>query len=418
MKIFIKKSTTNVHGILSVTIASLFSLCSAASYADTTRAFYGDPTNQRVVAIDVPDMQVTASINTSPTPYPVDRAGNLDKVYAITRGASSVDIIDADTLQNQGQIHLDHFPRSGEAYNDHLGLVLIAGANKPLSSLVSPHLDQVVATAGEDVITTPNGDFGGSTASGHPYWLTKRKFVVIDRANRKISVYRVKKNLKVKHLSTIETPTTVHHIVKRDLSNARGFDKRMYYAVAEGAPARNIPPQLLELYLKPNGKLILKRSLPLRKRGVAINDMGSHHADMHPNGRHIYMGSNEGHMYVIDRLRMKIVKRIKTDAGTGHTRFVPSRNIALITNHKGQSVTVVDTKKHKKIKSIPVSFAAYSGTITQSHTNYVDEQARNYYAFATADGTFYRLNLDNLAVAQQLYTGGTPRQGVFLKLTH
>lgn len=413
MKKIIKTSTLKVASILSL---SMVALHTGVSYADTTRAFYGDPTGQRVVAIDIPEMQIKATIPTAATPYPVDRAGNLDKVYAITRGASSVDVIDAKTLENEKKIKLDHFPRSGEAYNDHLGLVLIAGANKPLSSLVSPHLETVVATAGEDVVTTPNGDYGGSTASGHPYWLTKRKFVVIDRANRKISVYKVNPDYEVELLSTIDTPTTVHHIVKRDLSNASGADKRTYYAVAEGAPARNIPPQLLELYLKPNGKLIHTRSLPLRKRGVAISDMGSHHADMHPDGRHIYMGSNEGYMYVIDRLRMKIVKRIKTDAGTGHTRFVPSRNIGLITNHKGQTVTVVDTKKHKKIKSVPVSSKSFAGTITQSHTNYVDAQSRNYYAFATADGTFYKLNLDNLAVSQKLFTDGTPRQGVFLKL--
>ena len=60
-----------------------------------------------------------------------------------------------------------------------------------MSSLINVDTDEVVATAGENRVTRPNGDNGGSIASGHPFWFSRNYFTVIDRANREISVYRV-----------------------------------------------------------------------------------------------------------------------------------------------------------------------------------------------------------------------------------
>jgi hypothetical protein len=70
------------------------------------RAFYGDKQGDTVVVIDVKRMKLIEKVELKPgsMPYPVDRAGYLDKVYAITRGSSSMDIIDASTLKKLGQI--------------------------------------------------------------------------------------------------------------------------------------------------------------------------------------------------------------------------------------------------------------------------------------------------------------------------
>ena len=74
-------------------------------YKYSARAFYGDKLLDRVVVIDVPRMELVDTVATiGSTPYPVDQAGTLDKVYAITRGSSSVDVITADTLENLGVI--------------------------------------------------------------------------------------------------------------------------------------------------------------------------------------------------------------------------------------------------------------------------------------------------------------------------
>lgn len=406
-----KQFNQSLIGVLSILIC-----LQNAVAKESVRALYGDPTTQSVVIIDVKKMQEIEAVPTAATPYPVDRAGPLVKAYAITRGAPSVDIIDPKTAKNTGSIPLEHNPRSGEAYNTTLGLQLIAGGNKPLSSLIDPFSDEVVATAGLNEVTTPNGDYGGGNASGHPFWFTARKFAVIDRANRKIQLYRVKgdrwRGFKTKLLAEVTTPTTVHHIIPRDLSNTTGKDQYIFYAVGEGAPARGIHPQLIELKVK-GKKMKVKRILSLDAQDASI--MGAHHADMHPDGKHIYMGSTEGNLYVINRKKMEVISAIPTGFGSGHTRFVPEKNLALITNHKDTFVSVINAKTHQLIKNVEVSPPQANGQILQSHTNYVDDKNKNYYAFATDHGEFFEIDLDKLVVKRTLYTGGTPRQGVFIK---
>jgi len=379
------------------------------------RAFYGDPKLNRVVAVDVESMSLAGTIPTlGAVPYPADRAGNFDKVYAITRGAQWVEIINAESLTHEGLLPLEHKPRSAEAYNPRLGLQLIAGGDKPMTSIVNPATDEVVATAGDDMMTTP-GDYGGSLSSGHPFWLTKKKFVVIDRANRLIHLYEIKKRgkkgWKVKYRSTVETPTSVHHFVHRE--GGKGKDRKLFYALAEGNPADEIAPYLLELQLKGN-TLKLKRKAYLDVLNTGIG--GVHHGDIHPDGVHIYVGKSDGYCYVINRHTMGVVSIIETGLGHGHTRFIPERNLAVTTNHSDTYVSILDTTSHTLITNITVSEPQQNGQKLQSHTNYVSEDGRYYYAFASDAGRFFELDLETLTITRTLQTGGTPIQGTFINL--
>ena len=60
-----------------------------------------------------------------------------------------------------------------------------------MSSLINVDTDEVVATAGINQEFPPNGDNGGSNASGHPFWFSRNYFAVVDRPHREISVYRL-----------------------------------------------------------------------------------------------------------------------------------------------------------------------------------------------------------------------------------
>lgn len=385
------------------------------------RAFYGDKVLDRVVAIDVHKMKLAGTVDTEGlTPYPVDQAGMLDKVYAITRGSESVDVITADTLKNVGLIRLDHKPRSGESYNARLGLALIAGANKPMTSVIDVVNDTVVAVAGTDIETVQTADNGGSLSSGHPAWLSKDRFVVIDRVNRLIQLYGIKKiqdnkldyHWEVTYLDEVNTPTSVHHVLHRNLSQLSEYEKRNFYALAEGSAKEGIHPGILKLRLHKNDRLTLDDTVYLDHFDAAT--MSSHHADFHPDGEHIYVGSTEGHLFVVNRLNMMIEKVIETGKGTGHTRFVPAKNLAIVTNHHDTFLTVVDSKKHRKIKDVTVSGPKTQGQILQSHTNYVSPDSMYYYAFASDNGIFFKFNLKSLKVEQTLYTGGAPVQGTII----
>ena len=396
------------------------------------RAFYGDKVLDRVVVIDVPKMELIDAVDTiGKTPYPVDQAGNLNKVYAITRGSSSVDVITADTLQNLGVLHLDHKPRSGESYNARLGLTLIAGANKPLTSVIDVVNDTVVAVAGADIETIQTRDNGGSISSGHPAWFGLDRFAVIDRANRLIQLYGIEKvqqegldyDWEVTLLDEVSTPTSVHHIIHRDVSRLSEEEKREFYALAEGSAKEGIHPAILKLQLSDNDKLRLVDQVSMDHfKGVNFDAavMKAHHADCHPDGDHIYAGSDYkesdgwGYLFVINRKSMKIENVIETGKGTGHTRFVPERNLAIVTNHNDTFLTVVNSITHEKKKDVTVSGKQSQGQILQSHTNYVSPDSRYYYAFASDNGVFFELDLDSLMVSRTLETGGAPVQGSFI----
>ena len=407
--------------VLLSTLATLSLFAQSANAEDYgIRAFYGDRLLDRVVVLDVEAMTLTDAVETvGIDPYPVDQAGTLDKVYAITRGSNSIDVIDASTLEPMGLIELEHFPRSSEAYNAVLGLQLVTGVDKPMASLIDVETDKVVASVGDSSLVYPI-DYGGSNATGHPYWFTDNKFALIDRGSRTIKMYQVseKKGRRggwnVTLLDTISTPTAVHHFVKRDTSTLSGMESISYYALSEGSPDADIAPSILKYALK-NNKLTLLGEASLAEVGdPIISEMGSHHADVHPDGEHMYVGSTEGNVYVINMLQMKVVKTVKAGAGAGHTTFVPQRDLAVVTNHKDTFVTVIDTTTHTRKANVEVSGPSINGEILQSHSSFVHPNMDFFYAFATDNGVFYELDLETLEVSRTVDTDGTPLQGVFM----
>ncbi|WP_237731589.1 YncE family protein [Bathymodiolus thermophilus thioautotrophic gill symbiont] len=356
-------------------------------------------------------MTLLTDVPTNMNPYPVDKAGNTKNLYVSTRNADSIDIINSETMLRTNSINLSHKPRSAEAYNESLGVVIVAGADKPMSSIIDPNTNKVVATAGENTLTVPSLDYGGTLSSGHPFWFTDRKFAVIDRENRSISLWKIVGNrssgFSTEFLNKVKTPTSVHSFV-----GIKNEASRTYYAIAEGSPDNGIPPMLLEIKIDQE-EIFINRAQSLYGNP---EKMGSHHADLHPDGRHIYVGSTQGYMYVINRDNMGIVNIIKTGLGSAHTTFIPKRNLAIVTNHKDTFVTIINTETHKNIKNITVSTEQEKGQILQSHTSFVDADENYFYSFATDNGTFYELDLKLLDISRTLHTGGTPKQGVFVSI--
>lgn len=375
----------------------------------TVKAFYGDKLLNRVVAIDVDNMILESADTTiGMSPYPVDQAGRLDKVYVVTRGSNSMDVIDAISNENIGMVEMEHRPRSAEAYNAYLGLQLVSGADKPMVSLIDVYTDTVVATVGDDTVYVANGDYGGGIATGHPFWFSNHKFALIDRANRTIYVYKIRQrrngSWKIKKISSIETPTGIHHLF-------HAGKKRTFFALAEGSVQNGFSPMVIKYKMK-RGFLIEKARISLSDATIGV--MGSHHANVHPDGIHVYIGSTEGNMYVLNIRTMEIETIIPVGLGAGHTSFAPDREIAIVTNHKDSFVSIIDTNTHTLIKNVVVSGPQKNGAILQSHTSFVHPDMDFFYAFASDNGIFYELDLDTLEISRTLYTGGTPLQGVFL----
>ena len=408
----------------------------------TLTAYYGDITQNRIIGIDVKNMSLAADIATEGIkPYTIGRAdgtnGTLDKLYAMTRKSPWIEKIDLKTNEILGQIPLAHTPRSC-AYNEVLGLQLVSGVDKPMSSLVEPHSDTVVSSVGRNTLVTPT-DFGGSNATGHPVWLSSNVFALLDREARKIELYKVSKeeeNWTSTRVSTLSTPTSIHHFIGKGSDGMNGgislqdIPTDTFYAVAEGSAVDNIAPAILKLKLQNNTLRIVgtasfdeEATHKAHQEGKHHLDSetqaevtGGHHATLHPNGKYIYVGSSAGEMIIINTHSMLVKRKIKTGEGSGHTTFVPQRNLAIVTNHGADFITIIDTKKIHKIKDLRVSGASINDVIMQSHTSFADAKGDFFYAFASNNGVFYEVDLDTLEVTRTLDTGGTPVQGCFTRI--
>jgi len=361
-------------------------------------AYYGDWDSNRVFIIDIENMSLLETVEgTGDGPYGVDQQDET-KAYALTRKTESMTIIDNYYLENMGEIVLDHKPRSTN-YNPDTGLSLVSGADKVMSSIIKVKHDKVMKVIGYDELAIPH-DYGGSLATGHPLWIDNQRFFMIDRGEREIQLW----NRKGKLLSVIDTPTSVHHIFQAP----SGRLNYVFYAVVEGNQVENLSPSILRFKIR-RGKMVVTGEAVLSDYDPALlpSEMGSHHADFHPDGVHIYIGSAEGHVFVVHKNSMEIVTMIETGKGSGHTTFVPAHNLAFVTNHNDTFMTVIDTTDHSLETNIEVATSAHSTYKSQSHTSGVSPDMRYFYSAASHDGVFFEIDMEvePLGISRSLQLG-------------
>lgn len=413
----------------------------------STRAFFGDKANNRVVIVDVETMELSHPIHEVPIfhedaenenywTYTADKVFGKPKVYVVNRHINYMDVIDVNTRKLIGSIPLKFHPRSAETMNKTLNLCEVSGMDKPAAAIIDIESDKVVATVGkygpEDVVDTENNpNRGGSHATGHPFWLDAHHFVLLDRYDRKIYTYHIDENESVadrsdpahwivKQLNVLDTPGSLHQIIPSK-GNYLG-EKNYFYATAEGAD--DVPPAIVEFHLEPGVGLELTDKVELTHEDGSYADMWLHHGDFCPGQKVIYVGSGDGTFFVVgygDEDGLKIVKRLQAGKGAGHTVMVPQRDLAIIINHKDKFVTVVDTTKHEVIKNVEVSYAPedWVGDKTiQAHPKFhVSKDGKYFYAFLTEEGAMYKIDLDALEMVDTVWTGGKPAQGAFVKYT-
>jgi len=365
---------------------------------------FGDPELSRIVGMQMSTMKQVADFPLDGKVIYSSDIINDEKSYAYGRASNKIFVLKRDAQGNfseQGIISLPFAPRTG-AKNRKYGLTLITGSEKPMYALINTKNDTLVATGGRDVFTkNDDSNHGSKWATGHGNWLTDRMFIVPDRAARTLTLYKINpKTFKVKKLNSVTTSSSVHVVIGK-LNNAKGI----YYAVAEGSDESR--PALIELKLK-NNRLIIKRTVEMV--GTNLKEMTAHHAKPLPDGVHIYMGTSDGTVNIIDKNQMRVIKTIKAGKGAGHTTLVPKLNLALVTNHHDQFVTVINTLTHTKIKDVHVSGPSIKNTALQSHTARVSADSKYYYNFATDNGYYFRINLETLKMDKTTYTGGTPKQ--------
>ncbi len=394
------------HPLSSFLLAGALGLSLSVHAADPdARAYYGDPANDLVYVIDLDRFALHQVYDTGAGsgPYPVDHAGS-GSTYISTRGVPSISVInDFDLSQPLQEIPLLHHPRS-TTYNPRKGLALVSGADIALTSVIETDDHEVERVVGDGSRWDPavNTDFGGTLATGHPFWDKGKRFFQLNRAQRRIELYNHHGRL----LDTLETPSTAHHLLRVP------GKRHTYLASLEGNPAAGIGPGILKFRVR--GKHL--KQIAWRELDCAECDpahMGGHHADLTPDGRHIFMGSTEGHVFVLDSGTLDIVAVIDSGKGSGHTRFVPARHLAIVTNHKDTFITLIDIDTLHKVADIPVTDACpFPGRKSQGHTTGLSPDSRYFYMAASCAGELVRLDLDSYQLERLDVTAAAEALGV------
>jgi len=381
-----------------------------AYYADEHNT--ADGTGNRILQIDIDTMTLANELAVPGNlGHHADNTYN-SKIYGVPKGSNYVNVIAMSKDKNgktsmkfRKKIPLIHKPRSSDAYNGKYNIVLMAAKNRPMGSFIDVTTDKVVGTVGKFVDCTltdgtkllshkdantaegamkyqcGNSDHGGDQISGHPYWLTANHAVIVDRANRQLSVYKVwreGKEIKSRLLNHMKTRSSIHQIVPRDRSSLPASQQNDFYAVEEGKHADDnlaggIAHSLLHMKLTDDGLKLVRRLnlqrtkvLPkvkakrildacianyrgqgrngrtreqsyldlFKKEGITLNPdqdagadfptecfypgiPGGHNADFAPNNKHVYVGMAGGALSVIDVNRWKIVNNMDIGIKSG-----------------------------------------------------------------------------------------------------
>lgn len=370
-------------------------------------SIYGDPQFNRMLVMKLSTMELLQDIPVEGKKvYSADYVTD-NKSYITPRASDFIQVLNRNAqgvFIKGAKVKLPFAPRTPNR-NKANGLVLYSGSNKAMFALIDSKTDKVVVTGGRKKITQGRfKNYDSDYATGHAQWISDNQFILPDRENNELSLYKVYKSKygawQVRKTDSILASGSIHTVFGKT-KDAQGNIKLL--AAGEGHNSvNNRDAKLYELKIIGDELFIY--------RDVTVSG-GLHHPGIHPNKQTIYAPTSNGMVDVIDRKTFKIIARIKAGKGAGHVVFIPQRHLALIVNHNDTFMTAINTKTHRKIKDFTVATddPRYQSAL-QAHTGRVSPDKKYFYNFASDSGTFFRVNLNTLTVDKTVYTGGTPKQ--------
>ncbi len=347
-------------------------------------------------------------------PHSIDRAGESDKFYVRTQNSHSFDVVNFKEATVKTVDMGAHTPRAIGATNLKYNLQLISVRNRQVVDVIDTTTDTIIASLGDETETP-------GTTTGHALWFDDEHLGLIDRAAPQVVVYKVVDNngsFDFVETDRVVLPTSLHALERVSHSRTRA-DLVTFYGNGEGDIAKGGTdvPSVLEFVFHPDsGTLNLGRSVHLADSNATVHGRPpvTHHSGISPDGKYIYVPVFDGEVYIIDRATMQIVKELDAALGAAHIEFSASQNLAIVTNHWSNEVTIIDLKtqtvKKRLIISTTQEFHEETPHLLQPHFSYLSEDGKYYYTLATQDGDFLKINLETLEIEDRLHVGGAPEQ--------
>jgi VCBS repeat-containing protein len=347
-------------------------------------------------------------------PHSLDRAGDSDKFYVRTQNSNSFDVVNFKEHTVKTVDMGEHKPRAIGATNLKYNLQLISVRNRQVVDVIDTKTDAIIASLGDETETP-------GITTGHALWFDEDHFGLIDRAKPQIVIYKVVDNngtFEFEETDRVETDTALHAI-ERVAHPITREDLVLFYGNGEGNIAKggDILPYMREYIFDPKtGKLNKGKKVDLTLSTASVHGRPpiTHHTGITPDGKYIYAPVFDGNVYIIDRESMSVVKTLKASLGAAHVEFSKSLNLAIITNHWSNELTIIDLNTQEVKKRLTISdtqeFHEDEPHLLQPHFSYLSEDGKYFYTFATQDGDFLKINLETLEVEDKLHTGGAPEQ--------
>ncbi len=355
--------------------------------------YYGDIFNDEILIIDRETMLLEKSI-TSNAHYPYEIAQAPDAELAvINRDDFQIGLMKDSAITST--IDLPFKPRS-IAINAHN--ILASSVNE--SSALIINNQRLSSLYGDSTYTLPTS-YGGAGASGHPVWINESYFLLLDRTENAIELYKLGEH---KPISKLITKSSVHHVMK---------EGKTYYGICEGVQNGSAPGVIK--FTVAYEKITLDKERLISEFTDVVSDInsstwGAHHGAIHPDGQHLYFGSREGNIFVLDLETLNLVDNFKSGLGIGHIIFY--KNLLVTTNHYDNFKSFYNSKNPKNnilVTDLYFSDKRYDDIVMQSHTTHIVDNYL-YFMFNEDNGsTFYKIDLkdvNNIHIDSQLKLPG------------
>ena len=345
-------------------------------------------------------------------PHSLDRAGDSDKFYVRTQNDFAFDVINFVTGEVKTVDLVDHKPRAIGATNLKYHLQILSARNMQVWDIIDTITDTVIETIGDRTLTP-------GVTTGHALWFDEDHFGLIDRKKKQVRVFKVIDNggvLSFEQTNVLDS-TASFHAIERVAHPRTREDLVTFYANAEGSVTAGQPPFILELKFDPaTGSLTNTRQAVLTQSTAKVQGISpvTHHSGISPDGKYFYAPVLDGKVYIIDRATMAVVKVLDAALGAAHIEFSASLNLAIVTNHFSNDLTIIDLATQTVKANIDIGqgqeFHELEKHLLQPHFSYLSKDGKKFYTFATQDGTFLEINLETLTIDRTMVTGGAPEQ--------
>ena len=350
--------------------------------------YYGDITNDMVVKLDVTLIKPISSTDSNGLyPYEIAKALN-NKLYVLNRHDNIIGVLDPITNSIIDEVALEFYPRSISINNNN---TLLTSSNRPSAVTI---IDNIASNTYSDSTYKSPLSYGGTKATGHPIWVDSNHFLLLDRTENTIELY--KKGI-YRPIDKLKTKSSVHHIIVRN---------GILYGISEGKQ-NGISPGIIKFTILDNKINIIKERLLSSFSNLPLDfksDVwGVHHGAFHPTLDYIYIGSTEGNVFVLDIKNLELVDTFRASTGVGHFTFY--KNMIITTNHYSNIKTfhnISNPRDNKYITSLKFGDIIYDAITMQSHTTHIIGN-NLYFMFNTdTDSILYEVNLDSITITRKI----------------